>query len=168
MLPPLNIVLADDDIDDCQFFEDALKRLTSVATLVTVYDGEQLMSLLTSENYILPDVLFLDLNMPRKNGFECLAEIKQHKKLARLPVIVFSTSFDKERVTLLYESGAQYFMRKPAEFTQLKNLIKEALTHIVEDIQLGKRSPVMQPDIANFVLTVQTGTNVAKAGESFY
>src|SRR6185295_4050117 len=99
---PLNILLADDDTDDCIFFKAAVKEFSMATTLSTVHDGEQLMELLTKEGNELPDVLFLDLNMPRKNGFECLSEIKQNKNLEHLPVIMFSTSFEQEVVNLLY------------------------------------------------------------------
>lgn len=77
----LNILLADDDSDDCLFFKEALRELLLSTNLTTVHDGEQLMQLLTNETNVLPHVLFLDLNMPRKNGFECLTEIKLSKKL---------------------------------------------------------------------------------------
>ena len=117
---PLNILLADDDSDDCLFFNKALKELTIPNILKIVHDGEQLMHLLINETPELPHILFLDLNMPRKNGFECLTEIKLSEKLKQLPVIVFSTSFEQEMVNLLYKNGAQYFIRKPSEFLQFK------------------------------------------------
>ena len=72
----LNILLADDDTDDCIFFKKALDELTLPTNLVAVHDGEQLMHLLTNDTNPLPHILYLDLNMPRKNGFECLSEIK--------------------------------------------------------------------------------------------
>ena len=107
-----NILLADDDIDDCSFFKEALEKLSLNTIFNVVNDGEKLMFYLQKLTSELPDVLFLDLNMHRKNGFECLNEIKKNPLLKNLPVIVFSTSFDQERVDMLYKSGAQYFMRK--------------------------------------------------------
>src|ERR1700675_4386029 len=106
-LKQLNILLADDDGDDCYFFKEALKECPVSTHLTTVPDGEHLMHLLTNGTRELPDVLFLDLNMPRKNGFECLSEIRENKKLKDLPVIIFSTSFEQEVVNLLYQNGAQ-------------------------------------------------------------
>src|ERR1035438_3420451 len=123
-LKHLKILLADDDIDDCVFFKDALKDLVISTNLTTVHDGEQLMHLLVNETIEFPHVLFLDLNMPRKNGFECLSEIKSSEKLKSLPVIIFSTSFEQEVVNLLYKNGAQYFIRKPSEFPQFKKIIQ--------------------------------------------
>ena len=150
---PINLLLADDDKDDCLFFAEALEELSLSTHLTTVHDGEQLMQLLTNETNELPHVLFLDLNMPRKNGFECLSEIKLNKKLKQLPVIIFSTSFEQEVVNLLYKNGAQYFIRKPAEFSQFKKIIHKALTIITESLPAGKAGHFEQPSKETFVLT---------------
>ena len=143
----LNILLCDDDSDDCYFFNEALENLFLPTNLTAVHDGEQLMQLLTNETNELPHVLFLDLNMPRKNGFECLTEIKHNNELKQLPIIIFSTSFDQEVVNLLYKNGAQYFIRKPSEFPQLQKVILQALTLI-------SKENILQPPRDNFVLTV--------------
>ena len=148
-LEQLNILLADDDTDDCLFFREALEELALVTHLTAVHDGEQLMQLLEKDTYELPHVLFLDINMPRKNGFECLLEIKQSEKLKQLPVIVFSTSFEQEVVNLLYKNGAQYFIRKPSEFSQFKKIIQQTLTFI------ALQDNILQPSREKFVLTVQ-------------
>lgn len=143
----LNILLADDDTDDCTFFKEALDELLIKTNLTTVHDGEQLMIYLGGTSLELIDVLFLDINMPRKNGFECLAEIKQTENLKELPVIIFSTSYEQAVVNSLYESGAHYFVRKPSEFEQIKKVIYHSLLLIVQD-------EIAQPSRANFVLTV--------------
>lgn len=163
----MNVLLADDDIDDCSFFKEALDKLSFDASLNVVHDGEQLMTYLKTGSTVLPDVLFLDLNMHRKNGFECLAEIKSSSHLKSLAVIVFSTSFDQERVDMLYESGAQYFMRKPAQFQQLMISILQALTLIRKDMETAEETSkagipwiVSQPSRLEFVLNSQSGQTV--------
>lgn len=123
-----HILLADDDKDDSMLFQDILDELPLSTHLTTVFDGEQLMQLLNKTKDYLPDILFLDLNMPRKNGFECLSEIRNNEKLKQLSVIIFSTSCQLEIVNLLYKNGAQFYIRKPNSFTQLKKLIYLALT----------------------------------------
>jgi CheY-like chemotaxis protein len=145
----ISILLADDDIDDCIFFKKALEELTLPTDLVTVHDGEQLMRLLLHETTELPDILFLDLNMPRKNGLECLLEIKLNEKLKKLPVIIFSTSFEQEVVNGLFKHGAQYFIRKPPDFPQFKRIIQHSFTLVTQGI-------TSQPDREKFVLTMQT------------
>ena len=77
----LQILLADDDKDDRFLFREALSELPLFTNLETVHDGEQLMNYLNEHSDSLPHVLFLDLNMPRINGFECLSEIKHDEKL---------------------------------------------------------------------------------------
>lgn len=121
------ILLADDDKDDCLLFKDALDELPVHTQLTTVFNGEQLMQLLNKDDQI-HNLLFLDLNMPRKNGFDCLAEIRRNEKLDHLFVITISTSFEQEMVTLLYKNGAQHYIRKPNDFSQLKHLIQTAIT----------------------------------------
>lgn len=125
----LTILLADDDADDCLLFKDALGELPLDTQLSTVPNGEQLMTVL-NQMEPLPDLLFLDLNMPRKNGFDCLLEIKRNERLRRLPVIILSTSVEENMVNLLYASGAEYYICKPNEFSQLVSVIHSALTII--------------------------------------
>jgi CheY-like chemotaxis protein len=122
------ILLADDDKDDSMLFQDALDEIPLSTHLTTVFNGEQLIEYLNKTEEQLPDILFLDLNMPRKNGFACLSEIRRTEKLKLLPVIIFSTSYEPEIVNLLYKNGAQFYIRKPNNFTQLKKLIHLALT----------------------------------------
>jgi CheY-like chemotaxis protein len=140
-----NLLLADDDIDDCVFFKDALEDLPISATLETVHDGVQLMNFLSAKSDNLPSALFLDMNMPRKSGFECLSEIKQIDKLKNLPVIIFSTSFNLEVVDLLYQKGAHYYIRKPGGYDELKKIILEVIT-------LTSGSDLPQPTRDKFIL----------------
>lgn len=141
-----NLLLADDDEDDCTFFKEALDDLSLPVTLVTVNDGVQLMShLAVTDSDNLPDLLFLDLNMPRKNGHECLAEIKKMDQLKSLPVIIFSTSLDSEIVNTMYDKGALYYIRKPGDFSKLKQVIGNALKVTAEN-------NFKKPERENFIL----------------
>jgi len=141
-----NLLLADDDEDDCDFFKEALDELTLPVSLVTVNDGVQLMDFLADHSRDnLPDLLFLDLNMPRKNGSECLKEIKESENLKNLPVIIFSTSLDNSIVDVMYAKGATYYIRKPGEFSQLKKVIENALI-------LASQNNFKQPLREQFIL----------------
>ena len=142
--PTFNILLAEDDEDDCLFFKEALEELPIHFQLFIVHNGNQLMQWLKNTEEV-PDVLFLDLNMPQKNGFECLDEIKRIKTLEQLPVIIFSTSLDKEIAILLHKNGAHYYIRKPSEFSQLKSVIHNAL------LMIGK-SNSEKPTIEKFII----------------
>lgn len=133
-LKPLKVLLADDDTDDCIFFKKALEELSVSTELITVHDGEQLMDYLSKNSEHLPHVLFLDINMPRKNGLECLSEIKQNNKLKDLPVVMFSTSNSWETINGLFKSGAHVYIHKPSDFSQLKQVIHHALPLAAEKI----------------------------------
>jgi len=130
----LNILLADDDLDDCQFFKEALEALPLITTLNTLNDGEQLMNYLLKNTDHLPHVLFLDINMPRKNGFECLTEIKNHAKLKDLPVVMFSTTNAQDKINVLFKIGAHVYIRKPSHFYELVQVIHHALPLAAENI----------------------------------
>ncbi|HEY0031087.1 MAG TPA: response regulator, partial [Bacteroidia bacterium] len=106
MSSPINIVLADDDKDDHFLFAKALQEMPVSTCLTPISDGEKLMRYLSENLKQLPDVIFLDLNMPRKNGSECLTEIKLNRRLQHLPIIIYSTSFHKDILDLLYKYGA--------------------------------------------------------------
>ena len=147
-LKQLNILLADDDTDDCYFFKEALNESPLSTKYTAVHDGEQLMQLLTNDTYTLPHVLFLDLNMPRKNGFECLSEMKRNEKLKALPVIIYSTSYHNKIAEMLYQNGANYYISKPSEISQLKKAVQQIITLIAQ----GR---ISQPTKEKFVLTTE-------------
>ncbi len=129
----LRVLLADDDEDDCLFFAEASAELTNPAQLTTVNDGEELMKLLLELPEPLPDVLFLDLNMPRKSGYECLVEIKAHQLLRQLPVVILSTSFERELSDRLIRSGAFRCVQKPVRYGQLTAVIQQTLTELEQE-----------------------------------
>ena len=134
----LNILLADDDRDDRAFFEKALLEISIATHLTTVNDGEQLMEYLTANKDQLPDIVFLDLSMPRKTGFECLAEITGDKNFTGLYIVMLTTSFTRgfdledNLIKTLLNMGAQHYIRKPADFDALKKVIKNILDIFIE------------------------------------
>ena len=130
----LNILLADDDFDDCHFFKEALEALPQNTALTIVHDGDELMKYLSHDTNPMPHVLFLDINMPRKNGFECLAEIKQNAWLKNLPVVMFSTSNAPDKINVLFKTGADVYICKPGNFAQLVQVIHHALPMAAENI----------------------------------
>ncbi len=135
---PLHILLADDDKDDRFFFEKALQEISIATDINIVNDGEQLMDYLAKNAENIPDILFLDLNMPRKNGFECLLELKGNIQFNGIYVIMFSTSYprdvnyEQDMIKRLYKMGAQDYIRKPGDFAQLKQVIHLAITKAIK------------------------------------
>lgn len=105
-------------------------------TLTVVHDGEQLMELLHDKTADLPDILFLDLNMPRKGGHECLLEVRLSTRLRRLPVIILSTYIGPDTEEKLCKSGATHCIVKPTNVAQLKEVIQRVLALTGEDDNL--------------------------------
>lgn len=103
-------------------------------------DGVELMNVLDESVPPPPDVIFLDLNMPRKNGFECLKEIRQTAKLREIPVIIFSTSDNAQAIDKTYSLGANFYMQKPRSFALLKKAIETVLSKdlVCGGIQVSK------------------------------
>jgi CheY-like chemotaxis protein len=130
---PLNILLADDDRDYRFLFEQALKELPIASHLTTVENGEELIHYLMKHTLELPTILFMDLSMPRKTGFECLHEIKESVLLKELPVVVLTVSlpsdvgYEINIEKMLKDLGAQGYIRKPHDFELLKTDIHNAI-----------------------------------------
>jgi CheY-like chemotaxis protein len=125
-LNSLNILLADDDADDRELFKEAISEINSKIVFRAVEDGIQLMDELSNDN--LPDIIFLDLNMPGKSGRECLQDIRKNKKLSGIPVIIYSTSSNPKDINETYSIGANLYMQKPNTFKELLALTKRVFS----------------------------------------
>lgn len=124
----INICLADDDEDDRLFFTDAFDELKINTKVSTFNDGVALMNYLNNEDSVLPNVLFLDLNMPKKNGVECLLEIKKNEKLSDIAIAIYSTSSSEEHIEETFINGANIYIKKPNDFEDLKKILAEVVT----------------------------------------
>lgn len=124
----IHIILADDDEDDRLFFVDAFEELRINTKVKTVNDGVDLINYLTQEDVQLPHVLFLDLNMPRKNGLECLMEIKANPKFNDIAIAIYSTSASEDDIENTFVQGANIYIKKPDDFTTLKKILSEVVT----------------------------------------
>lgn len=123
-----NITLADDDEDDRMFFEDAFAELKLQTKVTTYNDGAQLMEYLNDSSNSLPDLLFLDLNMPKKSGLECLKEIKQQPRLKQIAIAIYSTSASEQDIENTFVTGANVYIKKPNNFKQLKKVLSQVVT----------------------------------------
>lgn len=124
---PLHILLADDDESDRLLFEEAFAQLKIKTIVRTVNNGIQLMEWLNKENIRLPHLLFLDLNMPRKSGLECLKEIKSNKKLKDISIAIYSTSDNEKDMEETFHNGANVYITKPNDFNMLKQVLEKAV-----------------------------------------
>ena len=143
----LKVLLADDDENDRQDFKEALEESKMETSLFSVNDGVELMDYLLHEENELPTLLFLDLNMPRKSGMECLNEIKNIPRLKDIVIAIYSTSSSEKDIEQTFYSGANVYMKKPNDFGKLKELLNK----IVTSVNVYSDPPF---NIANFLLKI--------------
>lgn len=136
------ILIADDDADDRMFLEQAMRQNGYEQSIRFVEDGEELLEYLRWQgrynelNAPWPNLLILDLNMPRKNGFQALSEIKEDPKLRRLPVIVMTTSSADEDIVKTYNLGVNSFVTKPFNFNRLVEIVSTLKTYWMHTVKL--------------------------------
>lgn len=124
----LRILLADDDEDDRLFFKDAFEEIKIKSELLMFNDGVELMEYLNNLELKLPHILFLDLNMPRKSGLECLIEIKQNDRFKDLSIAIYSTSSSDKDIEETFVRGANVYIKKPNDFLLLKKILTEVIS----------------------------------------
>jgi len=125
------VLIADDDDDDCTLAKDAFQKSGVNCAIHCVEDGIELMDYL-SRTDPLPALILLDLNMPRKDGREALREIKAAPALQAIPIVILSTSQEKEDMAYANEMGAEAFFTKPADFGELVRIMKALADQWIE------------------------------------
>ena len=123
---PLHVLLVDDDADDREIFTWTINTIYPSAITDTAIDGEDALGKLEQWGFC-PDIIFLDLNMPRMNGFDFLEHIRHMDKWRELPVIVYSTSSNPRDIARSREAGATDYIVKGAEMATVKRDLVQAL-----------------------------------------
>jgi CheY-like chemotaxis protein len=124
---PLLIVLVDDDEADRLLFIDIFSELKLKTIVETFNNGVELMQSLNEKETLLPHLLFLDLNMPLKNGLQCLKEIRSNEKLKNISVAIYSTSNNQKDIEETFLNGANLYITKPSDFNTLKKVLEKAV-----------------------------------------
>jgi len=124
---PIQIFLADDDEDDRNFFTEAITELKMESKVTTFKDGKDLMDYLEKPDSKLPHILFLDLNMPCKTGFDCLKEIRANNRFKDISIAIYSTSSSEKDIEETFVGGANIYIKKPNDFSKLKKVIKDVV-----------------------------------------
>ncbi len=117
-------LIVDDDIDDQELFIEAVSEVDKSINCLAVSSCEEALHVLIDRSESLPDLIFLDLNLPRINGKQCLAAIKKESRLNMIPIIIYSTSSEKRDIEEASELGAAYFLTKPNKFEELCQAIR--------------------------------------------
>ena len=136
------ILMVDDDEDDCLMVRDALAENHLTRGFYTVEDGEEMMDFLhrrgrhAEDPPPLPDLILLDLNMPRKDGREALGELKQNVTFCRIPVVILTTSDSEDDITRCYDLGGNAYIRKPVTFEALVEVMRAICIHWFQVVRL--------------------------------
>jgi len=137
------ILVADDDEEDRLLMQEAMDEAKLVNTIKFVEDGVVLMNYLKGappyddrRNYPFPGLILLDLNMPRKDGRECIEEIKQNPLLKRIPIVVLSTSRAEEDILRTYDLGVSSFITKPVSFESLVEVMNSVGNYWLKIVEL--------------------------------
>ncbi len=131
----IHIFFGDDDPEDVEFFQEALRELFPSVKITIAKDGLELLEFL---QVVIPDMIFLDLNMPRMSGMECLRTIRENAGYKHIPVIIYSTSAEDRHIEEAYALGATRFVQKPLRYEDIKDRI--TLTIGPEISELLKRN----------------------------
>ncbi|MDX1470367.1 MAG: response regulator [Flavobacteriaceae bacterium] len=124
---PLKVILVDDDEDDRLLFKKAMDELKIKTELVLFEEGIELMEFLNNGINKLPAIIFLDLNMPVKNGMECLKEIRATDKFKDVSIAIYSTSSSESDIEKTFIHGANIYIKKPYNYKKLKDVIDQVL-----------------------------------------
>jgi CheY-like chemotaxis protein len=145
----ITVLLADDDEDDRELISEALMSSGFAIQTRFVEDGQELLDYLRIQRTAAdsdpaapwPSLILLDLNMPRMDGREALAEMKADPTLRRIPVVVLTTSDDREEVTTAYDLGANAFITKPVTYAGLLEVMETVAKHWSEVVELPEVGP---------------------------
>jgi CheY-like chemotaxis protein len=136
----LNILYAEDDLDDQLLLQDALTTAGLNHRLRFVANGEELLSDLQNEDVRRPDLILLDLNMPKMDGRKALEEIKRNQLYKNIPVVILTTSSTQEDINICYKRGVNSFITKPPSFDELVQALKSLTIYWSEVVQLPEVS----------------------------
>lgn len=118
------ILLIDDDQDDTDLFVEALAEINPAITCYHAIDGRQALDKLLTKQIRRPDIIFLDINMPGMNGWQCLKSLKGQELLQQIPVIMYSTSSAQRDRDIATDLGALGFLTKPTDYRDLKKALR--------------------------------------------
>lgn len=138
-----NILLVDDDRDDSELLKEAISEVTPSVAIHIVSSGGEALKLLET---LVPDFIFLDINMPGQDGFECLQLIRKRSSFDKLPIAIYSTSGSESQIRKAYNHAANMYIRKPSTFSAIREVIEKVIDLDLDDYVPGP------PAYSNFVI----------------
>jgi len=121
----INILIIDDDTDDSDFLRDAIQQISPRTNCTIVSSSDEALEGLQTKQIPRPDLIFLDLNMPRINGMQCLGKLKATAGMSEVPVVIYTTSKSHEQNVESLKLGASHFVTKPSGFRQLCQVVRD-------------------------------------------
>jgi CheY-like chemotaxis protein len=122
----LNVLFVDDDADEFYLFNEAIEQSNLQVKMSRAKDGNDLLEILKAGDQ--PDVIFMDLNMPYKDGLETLIELKSSEDFKAIPVIIFSTSSNANQINTCFQQGANMYVVKPESFDQITSMVNKVFS----------------------------------------
>lgn len=144
-----NVLIAEDDQDDFEMFSMAIQDLSISVIIRRAENGEILMQLLDAS---LPDILFLDIALPRKDGKQCLREIRSNNKYDLLPIIMYTSFHDPKSIEFSFREGANIFIIKPSSYKELKEILRNIFA-------IEWKKSMYYPALPDFVVNKGLGAN---------
>jgi len=135
----VRFLLVDDDVDDILIFKEVLQDINPFINFSSAADGQEALSILKTQDTKLPDVIFLDLNMPRMDGMECLTALKKDKELRHIPVIMYTTSSRSKDIEETMQKGAVCFITKPTNLKELKSILSSISQNVHANLEKSLR-----------------------------
>lgn len=134
------ILLADDDRDDAEIFSMVLTKVDPAIHLIHVINGVGVFDYLKNDDHVVPDVIFLDLNMPEMNGWQCLRALKDNPLYRDIPVLMYTTSSHPRDREIALGLGAVAFITKPSDYKELEKLLQVLAANLTANIKTTAHS----------------------------
>ncbi|MGB3144207.1 MAG: response regulator [Maribacter sp.] len=127
------IAVVDDDQDDRELFIDVVKEIENCLEILQFENGSTFLNYLKKSKSDLPNLVFLDLNMPMMGGMQCLVRLREFVNAKELPVVIYSTSSSTQYIDEAYSLGANLYIPKPNDFNALKRCVDSVLKMVLEE-----------------------------------
>jgi CheY-like chemotaxis protein len=140
MIKNNRFLLVDDDADDVSIFKEVLEEINPSIDFIFAADGQEALEILKEQRTNFPDIIFLDLNMPRMDGKECLVQIKKDPVLQSIPVIMYTTSCQSKDIEETMLKGAMCFITKPTNIAELKHILSSISQNVHGNLEKSLRA----------------------------
>ena len=148
---PVSFFLIDDDPDDIMLFREVVEDIDKAIHFLSATNGKEGLNILNRENISMPMVIFLDLNMPKMDGRECLKEIRNNHRLKDIPVVIYTTSSHQKDIDETRNLGAKGFISKPSSLGELHSVLNAIVESIPDELDKTLKAVTTRPGLSRLV-----------------